>query len=92
VRAGAWIEPPVLCSGGRRLLGVDSAAERFRVAVELHETGLAMQRATLRRRNPDASDEEVDALMRAWLLERPLDCPGRADLPTRSTRICCGYT
>jgi Xaa-Pro aminopeptidase len=45
------------------------------VAVELHETGLAMQRANLRRRNPDASDEEVDALMRAWLLERPLDCP-----------------
>lgn len=48
-------------------------AERFRIAVELHETGLTMQRQTLRRRHPDVNDQELEALLRAWLEDRPVD-------------------
>lgn len=47
--------------------------ERFRVAADLYETGLALQRENLRRRNPGATDAELDALMAEWLEDRPLD-------------------
>lgn len=48
-------------------------AERFRVAAELYETGLDIQRQNLRRRHPDATKAEIEALMIAWLEDRPLD-------------------
>lgn len=47
--------------------------ERFAIAIQLHETGLALQRQNLRRRHPDLSEDEVDALMADWLADRPLD-------------------
>ena len=54
-----------------------SAAERFRITVELAETGRAIQRENLRRRHPTVSESEVDALLQAWLDDRPPDAPGR---------------
>ena len=65
-----------------------SAAEAFRTTLDLFETGLDLMRQNLRRRHPAAGDEEIERLLREWLLERPGaesgDCPGRpVDLSTR---------
>jgi hypothetical protein len=37
----------------------------------MFELGEQMQRARLRRLNPTATDQEIDASIRAWLLARP---------------------
>lgn len=61
-----------------------SVAARFRATLELMETGMALQRQNIRRRHPDASEAEIDRLFDEWLLERPLDGPGRRiDWPRR---------
>jgi hypothetical protein len=55
--------------------------DRFRVTLDLHEFGLRVKRQNLRRGNPDASEAEISALLRAWLDHPPGaesgDCPGR---------------
>lgn len=55
-------------SDSRRL---ETAADRLRLALDLFESGVAMKRQTLRRADPAASDAEIEAMLRAWLLERP---------------------
>jgi hypothetical protein len=51
--------------------------ENLRQALELHEVGVAMVRARLRRDLPDLSDDEVEAQVHAWLGAEPLpDDPG----------------
>lgn len=40
---------------------------RFRLAISMHATGLEMYRQRMRRDNPGASDEEIEALVQAWL-------------------------
>jgi Rv0078B-related antitoxin len=40
---------------------------RFRLAFSMHTTGLEMYRQRMRRDNLDASDEEIEALVQAWL-------------------------
>ncbi|MEO6629358.1 MAG: hypothetical protein ABIP03_12415 [Aquihabitans sp.] len=52
------------------------AAERFRIAAELADTGVALMRQNLRRRHPEATTLQIDALLREWLLDRPMDAPG----------------
>jgi hypothetical protein len=51
-------------------------AERLRIALDMADTGIALMRQNLRRRHPDASTEDIDRLLRAWLHDRPPDCPG----------------
>lgn len=46
-------------------------AENLRIALEMHEFGIAMIRQRLRRENPGASDEEIDALFRQFLRDAP---------------------
>lgn len=46
-------------------------ARRLRVALDMYEFAERMQRARLRRLNPDATDEDVEAEVRAWRLRRP---------------------
>lgn len=46
-------------------------AEKLRAALELHEVGVALMRQNLRRRDPVATDEEIEARLRAWLQDRP---------------------
>jgi len=46
-------------------------AERLRMALDLHGTGVEMMRQNPRRRHPEASDPEIDRLLLAWLHERP---------------------
>ena len=43
--------------------------EKARQAFELIRSGIALKRVALRIRNPDASDDEVEALLDAWLAE-----------------------
>ncbi|HEX5495822.1 MAG TPA: hypothetical protein VFX70_14725 [Mycobacteriales bacterium] len=47
------------------------AAERLRRALDMFEFGEQMRRARLRRQHPDASDDEIDAKVRVWMLTRP---------------------
>ena len=46
-------------------------ATRLRIALELHDLGVRMQRQRLRREHPDWSDAELAAAMRARMRERP---------------------
>lgn len=45
-------------------------AERLRVALELHEQGVAMQRANYKRRFPSEPEAEIEARLRIWLHNR----------------------
>lgn len=58
-----------------------SPAERFRIAMDLFQTGVDMMRQNLKREDPDASDEQIEERLRAWLRHRPGaefgDCEGR---------------
>jgi Rv0078B-related antitoxin len=49
----------------------DVLALRLRTALDLCEMGEAMRRAQLKRERPDASDEEIENLLIAWLETRP---------------------
>ena len=51
-------------------------AARLRIALELHDLGVKMQRQRLRREHPKWSDAELGDAMRAWMRERPLDAIG----------------
>jgi hypothetical protein len=53
-------------------------AERFRIALDLAETGVELMRSNLRRRHPDAPPEEIERRLHDWLTQRPPDSPGRA--------------
>ena len=56
-------------------------ARRLRTALELFRDGEALMRQNLRRRHSDASDEEIELAMVAWVRTRPGadhgDCPGK---------------
>lgn len=57
------------------------AVEKFRVALDLYEAGVELMQCNLRRRHPTETDEQIEARLAAWLLERPGaehgDAPGR---------------
>jgi len=55
----------------------DAAQRRLRLALELFAAGEDVKRAQLRRQHPEASDEEVERLLVAWLRDKPLTHPGR---------------
>lgn len=42
--------------------------ERLRMALEMMLDGFALQRANLRRRYPAAPGEEIETMLRAWML------------------------
>lgn len=43
--------------------------EKARQALELFDLGVRLKRAGLRTRHPDATPEEIETLIKAWLLE-----------------------
>jgi hypothetical protein len=49
----------------------ETASERLALALEMYEFGVEMMAANLRRRHPDASPEEIERRLDAWLTERP---------------------
>ena len=46
-------------------------AQKLQIAFDLHRTGMALQRQNLKRQHPDADEEQIDALLDAWLGDRP---------------------
>ena len=46
-------------------------SERFQTTLDLWATGVALQRQTIRRKHPDASDDDIDRMLTAWLQHRP---------------------
>lgn len=56
---------------------------RLRVAFDLHEAGVRLMRENLRRRHPDAGEEEIERRLVAWLRERPGAEHGDADAVLR---------
>ncbi|CAN5462445.1 hypothetical protein BH23ACT9_BH23ACT9_29150 [soil metagenome] len=57
------------------------AAVRLRLALAMHDEGVAMMRLNLVRRHPDEDDAQIDARLDAWLLTRPGAIRGDADTP-----------
>ena len=59
----------------------DTLVRRLRQVFDLFEAGLSMKRAQLRRAMPDATDQEIEIELRAWLATRDGaengDAPGR---------------
>ncbi|MFO0550743.1 MAG: hypothetical protein U0271_20280 [Polyangiaceae bacterium] len=47
------------------------AADRLRMALEMFDDAVEMLRLRWRRELPLASDEEIEARVSAWVLERP---------------------
>jgi hypothetical protein len=45
--------------------------DAFRATLDLFQTGVDLMRQSLRRRHPEAAEQELDRLLREWLLERP---------------------
>jgi Rv0078B-related antitoxin len=87
VWASSWEHDPV---GGaedresrmreRRALAVRRrrvTVEKLRTALVMQAEGLAMKRLSLRREFPGASRAQIDRRLREWMLDRPLDAPGR---------------
>jgi hypothetical protein len=62
--------------------GSTYACAAFKVTLDLFQTGVDLMRQNLRRRHPDAGDDEVERLLRQWMHERPGaeagDCQGRS--------------
>jgi len=56
-----------------------TVAAKLRVAVDLCESGMDLQRERLRRASPDASDAEIQERLVAWLRARPAAEHGDAD-------------
>jgi hypothetical protein len=44
---------------------------------EMYLEGLEMKRAQIRRDRPDLGDKGVEILLQAWIMDRPMDAPGR---------------
>jgi len=58
------------------------------MTLDLFDAGVNLMRQNLRRRHPDASDDQIEMLLEQWLKERPGaefgDCSGRTvDVRTR---------
>lgn len=49
----------------------DPASDRLLTAFDLHSFGVRIYRQRLRLERPEASDDEIDAAVDAWLRRRP---------------------
>jgi hypothetical protein len=49
----------------------ESPGQRLRLALEMYEFGVRMQRARIRRTRPEATEAEVEEAVQEWLLSRP---------------------
>ena len=60
----------------------DPPVSGLALALELTDLGQRLRTQRFRREHPDATDDEVEAFTRAWLMARPGaphgDSPGRA--------------
>ena len=54
-----------------------SAAARLRLAMAMQREGALLKRENLRRQFPAATEQELDEHFERWLLDRPMDAPGK---------------
>jgi hypothetical protein len=52
-------------------VSVSVESDRFQVVLDLAAAGEAMMRQNLRRRFPDAPDDEIERRLTEWFLTRP---------------------
>jgi hypothetical protein len=43
----------------------------------MHDVGMEMLRQRFRREHPALPDVDIEAMVRAWVSDRPFDSPGR---------------
>lgn len=48
-------------------------SEKLRMALALYDEGVALQRLTLRRRHPDATEGAIEKMIESWLAREVLD-------------------
>lgn len=56
--------------------GPEIPGEKLEAALEMWEDGMTLMREDLRRRMPEATDDEIEAALDAWLRDRPPDADG----------------
>ena len=49
---------------------------RMRTAFDLYQTAVDLMRQNLRRRHPEASEEEIRHRLQVWMFEQPAEPPG----------------
>ena len=54
-----------------------SESRRLLEACEMHDVGMEMLRQRFRRELPELPDGDIEAMVRAWVSDRPYDSPGR---------------
>jgi hypothetical protein len=52
-------------------------SRRLLEACEMHDVGMEMLRQRFRREHPALPDVDIEAMVRAWVSDRPFDSPGR---------------
>ena len=57
--------------------------EKFRVVFDMCDAGMRMYRQRMRRENPAASDEEIEAKVQAWLRKPSGQAGDRLRVPAR---------
>lgn len=67
----------------------ETAADRLRLALELHDFGVALYRQRLRREHPEWASAQVDAAVGHWLADTPPH-PGRPASMARMSRMSGG--
>jgi hypothetical protein len=66
-----WLPRPRKVSYTIQVKHLQPEAERLRLAFDLHEAGIGLMRARLCREHPDLDRPAIDALLAAWLCQRP---------------------
>ena len=55
----------------------EELGKRLLASLDMWEFGVELTELRFRREHPEASDPEIQALVQAWLRERPADGAGR---------------
>ncbi len=66
---------------GRAARGRTPEAARMQAALDMHALGVRLYRQRMHREHPQASRDEIDAMVRAWLTDPPHG--GHLRLPSR---------